>query len=144
LGGLIGPSKFDDNNGQKFATLTDFQQSDKIKRQENGNGAPYEQGLHFETSIDQDNTAKTTMEKSGKAYYGILSNNCAEAVQDAVKSVGLDDGSINNDNRTLPITPNEIFDNMTTNNGNKANVIPLAPIKQDNSRQNAKPCEIEP
>jgi hypothetical protein len=140
--GLFGESNF---NRTTFSNFEKFLISDEIKREENGNGAPYTQGLYFKTSADQDNTATAAMEKAGKEYYNVFTNNCADAVGEALKSVNIDPGY--DENGDMPLIPNTQFSNISKNN--EASTLPVRPQEQQTPRTdttprpNAKLCEVE-
>jgi hypothetical protein len=138
--GLFGESKFDDNNGKTFDKIVDFELSEIVRRKDgvNGNGEPYNKGIRFETSTEQDNTAKAAMEKAGKEDYNILTNNCADAVTKALESVGIDPGY--DENGKTPLIPNEQFEKISENN--KAKVIPIAPKISVATNSNNNSSEI--
>jgi RHS repeat-associated protein len=134
--GLFGESKF---NTEKFPTLTDFQLSKEILREKpNGNGKPYEQGIYFETTSTQDNTAMSAMEKAGEQDYNVFTNNCADAVGESLKSIGIDPGY--NEKGKTPLKPNNQFENIKTNNNVKSfQLTPIEPPKAKETAPDAKP-----
>jgi len=140
---IIGPSVFTKPD-QKFATLEEFQKSNYILREKPlGNGQPYTQAIHFKTDTKQDEKAMAAMERAGKSYYGLLSNNCTDAVSNAVGAAGLNPGwsvyaPVYNDHKYHQVddkspVPIDRFKKMSENNN--APIIPFRPIEQQNKNK---------
>ena len=97
-----------DGNESSYQTIEDFFNSKKDNPKKDGM-PEYTEGYKMSTTKEQDEKARTAIEEELNKDYDVLSSNCAQAVQAALKAAGLNPGK-----GILP--KKQVYPSITKNN----------------------------